>query len=80
MADETKYPDDLGALWVENGPRGPYMTGTIAGQKVICWPVEKKQGKQPDWRVKRSKPKGEQAQSSGHHQAGPPLTDDEIPW
>lgn len=74
---DEKYPDDLGALWLEHGPRGDYMTGTVSGVKVVCWPVENKTGKQPDWRVKRSKPR---ADTSTDPAPPGPVTDDQIPF
>ena len=71
-----KYPDDMGGLWIETGAKGEYMTGTINGVKVVCFRNDQKTGKQPDWRVKRSKPREEgprpAAQSS--------ISDESIPF
>lgn len=60
-------PDELGALWVKQSARGDYMTGTIAGVQVVCFLNDRKTGNQPDWRVLKSKPKGDR----------PALSDDE---
>lgn len=50
--------DEIGALWVQNGPKGEYMTGTINGQKVVVFANDKKSSdKAPDWRVLKSKPR-----------------------
>lgn len=52
-----KNPDELGALWLKNGSKGPYMTGTIAGVNVFCTPTNSTNPKAPAWRVMKSKPK-----------------------
>lgn len=58
MAEQTKNPDELGALWVKTSERGEYMTGTINGVNVVCFPnTRKTAAKQPDWRVLKSKPR-----------------------
>lgn len=54
-----KDPDEIGALWVKSGRKGDYMTGEIAGQKVVCFAVNSKHEKAPTWRVLKSKPKTE---------------------
>ena len=56
-----KNPDELGALWESTSQRGTYMTGTILGQKVVLFRNDRKApgSKEPDWRVLKSKPKGE---------------------
>jgi uncharacterized protein (DUF736 family) len=51
--------DEIGALWVKTSSRGEYMTGTIHGAPVVVFRVDKKNDKQPDWRVLKSKPKSE---------------------
>lgn len=51
-------PDELGALWEKSGNKGPYMTGTIGGVKVVLFKNgNKSSDKQPDWRVLKSKPR-----------------------
>lgn len=51
-------PDELGALWEKSGSKGPYMTGTILGQRVVVFKNTDKRGeKSPDWRVLKSKPR-----------------------
>jgi len=52
-----KNPDELGALWQREGAKGVYMTGTIAGEKVVVFKAKKTNDKSPDWRVLRSKPR-----------------------
>lgn len=64
MAERERDPDDLGGLWFKTGTRGDYMTGTIAGQKVVCFFNEKatEENRQPTWRVKRSRPREDREQ------------------
>lgn len=52
-----KNPDELGALWLKSGSKGPYMTGTIGGVNVFCTPSKSDHPKAPAWRVMKSKPK-----------------------
>lgn len=54
-----KDPDEIGALWLKSGKKGDYMTGEIAGQKVVCFAVTAKSEKSPTWRVMKSKPREE---------------------
>ncbi len=54
-----KDPNELGALWIKTGNRGDYMTGTIDGVAVVVFRNDHKTGNQPDWRVLKSRPKGE---------------------
>jgi hypothetical protein len=56
-----KNPDELGALWLKSGSKGDYMTGTINGQAVVCFPNRSDNPKAPAWRVLKSKPR-EQAE------------------
>jgi hypothetical protein len=41
---------------MKRGSKGEYMTGTINGVKVVCFPVNKKHDRMPDWRVLESRP------------------------
>jgi hypothetical protein len=60
MPEPRKNPDELGALWEKTNDRGTYMTGTIGGQKVVCFRNDRKTTEtQPDWRVLKSKPRDE---------------------
>jgi hypothetical protein len=59
-----KDPDEIGSLWAKEGKKGAYMTGEIAGQKVVCFAVKSDNPKAPAWRVLKSKPK-EQADDDG---------------
>lgn len=52
-----KHPNELGALWLRRGDKGEYLTGEIAGVKVICFPVTAKSEKAPTWRVMKSEPR-----------------------
>lgn len=63
MADKE---DELGALWVKNGARGDYMTGTldVNGEKVRIVAFRegnKRNEKAPDWRIYKSKPREQAA-------------------
>jgi uncharacterized protein (DUF736 family) len=61
MPEIKKNDDELGALWIKTSARGEYMTGTINGQPVVLFRNDRKAAgsNQPDWRVLKSKPKGE---------------------
>lgn len=54
-------PDELGALWEKSSAKGPYLTGTINGQPVVCFRNRSDNPKAPAWRVMKSKPKPEGA-------------------
>jgi uncharacterized protein (DUF736 family) len=55
-------PNELGALWEKSSSRGPYMTGTINGVKVVVFKNDRKSSeKHPDWRVLKSKPRDARA-------------------
>jgi uncharacterized protein (DUF736 family) len=55
-----RNPDELGALWEKSSARGPYMTGTINGVKVVLFKNgNKTSDKSPDWRVLKAKPRGD---------------------
>lgn len=61
MANE----DNMGALWKKNGPKGEYFSGMveIGDQKIniVVFPNSyKKSENQPDYRIMKSRPKGEQ--------------------
>lgn len=59
-----KDPNEIGALWVKEGRKGPYMTGTINGEKVVLFKNGNKNSeKSPDWRVLKSQPKPETDES-----------------
>lgn len=55
----NKNPDELGALWLKDGAKGPYMTGEIAGVKVFVVPNRSENANAPTWRVLKSKPREE---------------------
>jgi hypothetical protein len=71
-----KDPDEIGALWLKSGAKGDYMTGEIAGQKVVCFSVTGKSEKSPTWRVMKSKPKDERTSAPARRQ----LTDQDVPF
>lgn len=53
-------PDEIGALWQKTSARGDYMAGTVNGVKVVVFKNTRKSSeKHPDWRVLKSKPKGD---------------------
>ncbi len=52
-----KNPDELGALWIKRSAKGEYMTGTINGVAVVCFPAKRTSEKSPAWRVLKSKPR-----------------------
>lgn len=53
-----KDPNEIGALWEKSSAKGPYMTGTINGEKVVLFKNgQKRSDKSPDWRVLKSKPR-----------------------
>ena len=77
MSEFKKNEDELGALWVKSGAKGEYMTGTINGVPVVCFPTGKPAGsKQPDWRVLKSKPKD----APTAFKADEPVDDTSIPF
>lgn len=52
-----KDPNEIGALWEKTGAKGPYMTGTINGERVVVFKAQKRGEKSPDWRVLKSLPR-----------------------
>lgn len=56
MADQA-----IGALWIKEGPKGDYMTGNIkindVEHRIVVFRNDRKEGKQPDWRILKAKPK-----------------------
>lgn len=57
--------DELGALWIKSGQCGEYLTGKINGVAVVAFRNDKKKNpKEPDWRILKSKQQGEQTQPS----------------
>jgi hypothetical protein len=73
-----KDPNEIGALWLHDGPKGPYMTGEINGEKVVCFRSKSGSAKAPAWNVLKSKPRGEAAPTATMHNANKPdaLVDD----
>ena len=77
-----KNPDELGALWLKSGAKGDYMTGEIAGVKVVCFPA-KPSTNGPAWRVMKSKPRdGGPAQNTNmrDYRYDEPVSDKDVPW
>ena len=71
---------ELGALWIRSGAKGQYMTGTLTidgtAIKVVAFTNQnKKNEKEPDWRILRSVPR-EQEQNV----VPDTLDDSEIPF
>lgn len=56
----ARNPDELGALWVKEGRKGKYMTGTINGVAVVVFKNERKNSeRQPDFRVLKARSREE---------------------
>lgn len=71
-----RQPDEIGSLWERDGARGRYMTGEIAGVKVICFLVGSENPKAPTWRVLKSKPKDAMATPAAGHNTNTGAFDD----
>lgn len=53
-------PDEIGALWMKDGRKGKYLTGTVNGVRVVVFKNDRKNSdKAPDYRVLKSKPREE---------------------
>ena len=53
-----KDPNEIGALWLKQGSKGPYLTGTINGVNVVCFQnTRNTSDKQPEYRVLKSTPR-----------------------
>lgn len=74
-----KDPNEIGVLWLKSSGRGDYMTGEIAGQAVVCFPVKSNNPKAPTWRVLKSQPR-DAAQAAPRHEreSPPPPSDDDL--
>jgi hypothetical protein len=78
-----KNPDDLGALWEKSGGKGPYMTGTINGVKVVCFQNKSDNANAPQWRVMKAKPREDRDDTlpkARAYEQGPPIDDRDIPF
>ena len=54
----AKDPNEIGALWEKSGSKGPYMTGTINGERIVVFKNDGKSSeKAPQWRVLKSTPR-----------------------
>jgi len=78
---------ELGALWIKKGAKGQYMTGilTIDGvaTPIVCFSNQnKKNPKEPDWRILRSVPKEQKANvvSDTLTADGDVINPDDIPF
>ena len=56
-----KDENEIGSLWEHESAKGPYLTGTINGERVVLFKNSNKKpgSKAPDWRVLKSRPKEE---------------------
>jgi len=70
-----KNQDELGALWLKSGSKGAYMTGEINGVKVFCTPTKSDNPKAPAWRVMKSKPREQGAQTDNQQ-----MNDQDVPF
>ena len=79
MSEPTRKADELGALWIESGAKGEYLSGTINGVRVVCFRNDTKTpgSKQPDWRVKRAQARDE---DTGPRESVQLLEDEEPPF
>lgn len=78
-----KNPDEIGALWSKQGPKGEYLTGEINGEKVVCFRNKSDHVKAPAWRVLKSKPREEAGLSptrAPHNANISEANDDDIPF
>ena len=74
-----KDPNELGVLWNKTSAKGDYMTGVINGERVVVFRNGKKQSeKSPDWRVLKSQPREEHAETP--HAPSVTTDDDNIPF
>ena len=85
--DNKKNPDEIGALWkseMRNG--GEYLSGTVNGEAVVCFPNTHKQtgDRKPDYRVMKKRQTGGGGPSrQTQRQLPDPLSsrpDDDIPF
>lgn len=54
----AKDPNEIGALWEKSGSKGPYMTGTVNGERIVVFKNDAKGNeKAPQWRVLKSTPR-----------------------
>jgi uncharacterized protein (DUF736 family) len=77
-----RNPDEIGAMWEKTSGRGPYMTGTINGERVVMFKqTDKTNDKAPDWRVLKAKPREAVSQPDGHaDEPVAPITAEDVPF
>lgn len=90
---EQKQDEKVGALWTKTSGRGEFFTGNIElkpeqiaelqanGGKlqIVVFSNDKKTGKQPDWRILKSKPRTETAIDQ-REPVGQLVEDSDIPF
>lgn len=74
-----KDENEIGVLWARTSAKGDYMTGEIAGQQVVLFPVKSTNPKAPSWRVLKSMPKKDPADQRTPHDANAPSATD-LDW
>ncbi len=62
MSENKKNPDNIGALWEKESPKGVWFSGEVEidGTKhpiVVFRNQYKEKPNQPDWRILKSKPR-----------------------
>lgn len=72
-----KDPNEIGCLWQRSGAKGAYMTGEIAGQQVVIFPITSTNPKAPNWRVLKSVPQDRKPHDANTTR---PTDDDEFPF
>lgn len=66
-----KDPNELGALWEKDGPKGKYYTGEINGVRVVMFPVAKRSSdRSPVFRVLKSNAPEQGSQRQAPQQTG----------
>jgi hypothetical protein len=69
--------DSIGALWAKFDTRGrPFFTGVVNGVNIVVFQNTKTNDRQPDWRIKKSKPKEDVATTRTPDPVPPPDDDD----
>jgi hypothetical protein len=58
--ERERDPNEIGALWLKEGPKGPYLSGNIEGiGPVVCFEIRSNNPRAPKYRVLKSVPRDE---------------------
>jgi hypothetical protein len=91
---EQQRDEKVGALWSKSSARGEYFTGNLELKpeqikelmdhdgklQIVVFRNDKKTGKQPDWRILRSKPKATDGSVARGSMAVSDVTDQDVPF